>query len=107
MFGQGADRREAKNSLILITDGISNVQAGRTLPEARNAKMSDNIRVFTVGITEYINTAELEEISSEPSQYHSFQSADFQNLPVIEDALLTRLCENSPPPPIRKSCNDF
>ena len=44
---------------ILITDGLSNIDKPRTIPEARLAK-EDGVRIYSIGITDYADGAELE-----------------------------------------------
>ncbi len=95
-------RQGVARYFVLITDGISNIDKQETRPEAHMARLRDFVTVFTVGITQYADTQELTFIASEPTEYHRFLSPDFRNLALIEDSLLTRLCSDTPPPPIRK-----
>ena len=63
VFTQRGDRPNVPNIAILITDGESNIEEWKTIPNARKAK-NDGIIMLVVGITDDINRGELEGISS-------------------------------------------
>ncbi len=102
MLADAGPRRGVARYFVLITDGISNVERNQTILEAHHARVKDLVTIFVVGITQYVDMQELTSTASEPTEYHLFLSENFQNLPLIEDALLTRLCNDTSPPPIRK-----
>ena len=55
MFGSSnGDRPDAENIAFMITDGISNINARRTIPEAETAH-SKGIRVYAIGKFAMIN----------------------------------------------------
>ncbi len=102
MLANAVPRRGVARYFVLITDGISNVERNQTILEAHHARVMDLVTIFVVGITQYVDMQELTSTASEPTEYHLFLSENFRNLPLIEDALLTRLCNDTSPPPIRK-----
>ncbi|KAK2149374.1 hypothetical protein LSH36_456g04013 [Paralvinella palmiformis] len=98
MFKGDRDRPLVPNYGILITDGLSNKDQDKTLPYAQIARRSHNTKIFTIGLTQYANTDELQEIASDPVSYYSYISEDFQNLNVLLDSILTKMCPEAPPP---------
>ena len=67
---------------IVVTDGMSNVNSGQTIPEAENVR-GDGIIVFAVGIGRRINMAELNAMASSPnfvSLLRDFNVLEFQSL---------------------------
>ena len=58
-------RRGIRNVCILITDGASNEDEARTIPNAEAAKRRD-IEIVSVGITDRIDLEEIAAISSDP-----------------------------------------
>ena len=102
MFQSSWDRPHVQNYGVLITDGLSNKDASKTRPYAREARLNFNTKFFTIGITKYANEDELEEIASDPIAYYGFVSKDFQKLNVLLDQMLTRLCRETPPPRARE-----
>ena len=63
VFGRGGDRQNVPNIAIVITDGRSTEQVGRTLLEADLLKDTGAL-VIAVGITNEVNTTELRGIAS-------------------------------------------
>ncbi|CAE1248467.1 unnamed protein product [Acanthosepion pharaonis] len=75
---QNGDRPSVPNIAILLTDGVSNINAFRTVPEAENAR-ADNIHIYAVGIG-LADTTELSQIASPPISDNMFVVDDFQAL---------------------------
>lgn len=98
LFNSDMDRPLVPNYAILITDGLSNKDPDKTIPYARHARLTHNTKFFTVGLTSYANTDELQEIASDPVSYYSYISKDFRNLNVLLDSILTKMCPEAPPP---------
>ena len=46
---ENGDRPDVRNMAIIITDGVSNINSRRTIPEADLAK-EEGIHIYTVGI---------------------------------------------------------
>ena len=53
------DRDEIRDLTVLITDGLSNIDKHRTIPEARQAK-EEGVRIYSIGITQYADGDELQ-----------------------------------------------
>ena len=85
------DRPDVRNVIILITDGLSNNNENRTLPEAKLAREA-GIIIFVVGVTNLISEEELTGIASKPTQSHFFKTISIQNLNSIFDQLLRHVC---------------
>ena len=90
---QNGDRPEVANVAIVITDGQSTYDANLTIPYAESAH-SAGIQIFSVGITDEINEAELRAIASPPQQINQnyFTSVDFQSLSLIANAVADETC---------------
>ena len=82
--------------LILLTDGVSNIDQSRTVPEALAAK-NRGITIFAVGITNSVNQEEIRDISTNPQQLDSnyFLTADFNSLDGISETLIKSACRPS------------
>lgn len=59
------DRPDAKNVAIIITDGVSNIDAYRTISDAEAARAA-GVEIYVIGVTNQVNTAELQGMSSPP-----------------------------------------
>ena len=94
-------RDDVSNIVLLLTDGLSNVDSHLTLAEARITKDA-GIRLFTVGVTPQADSDELADIASDPVTYHRFLSPNFTQLNLMQDRLLSRLCTLKRPPPARE-----
>lgn len=90
--------------IVLVADGLSNVDSNDTLQEARIAKDVDGIQIFAIGLTQYGNIYELEDIVSEPTSYYYQSVQDFNHLTLIVNSILNKLICGSPPPP--QPCRD-
>lgn len=87
------DRPDADNIAIVITDGVSTENPGLAVPEAIEAR-NENIKIYTVGITDEIDRDELREMSSMPQleNQNYFISPDFQGLEAIGETLRDQAC---------------
>lgn len=72
------DRRPAPNVAMLITDGVSNLDSDRTIPEAV-ASHQAGIHIFVVGIG-LTETLELEQMASPPGRENLFLVRSFDEL---------------------------
>lgn len=84
------DREGVQNIGIVITDGISNINAQRTIPEAETARR-ENIHIFAIGIG-LTDTRELDAIASMPAVENSFAVQDFDELKGLEQRVFSALC---------------
>ena len=87
------DRKDAKNVAILITDGESS-NGAQTLRESKLAKQED-VRIFTVGITNQINETELKLVASTPTKDHFYNSTNFHQLNSLLTKLIKHVCRGS------------
>ena len=90
---QNGDRPSVPNIAILLTDGVSNINAFDTVPEAEKAR-ADNIHIYAVGIG-IADTTELSQICSPPISDNMFVVDDFQALSVLKDTILNQFCPGS------------
>jgi len=84
------DRPDVPNIGIVITDGVSNVNSRRTIPEAVNAKGA-GIHVYAIGIG-LTDTREVSAIASPPAADNMFNVQDFDELAGLEDRIFSSIC---------------
>ncbi|CAG2211146.1 unnamed protein product [Mytilus edulis] len=72
------DRPDVKNIAIIITDGVSNVNAETTIPEAEKAR-DVGIHIYAIGIG-LSNLTELHGIASVPAKDNSLDVQSFDEL---------------------------
>ena len=96
MFYRKGDRNDAPNVAIVITDGVSNINSRRTIPEAVTAR-DVGVHIYAVGIG-LRDTRELERIASEPASEHVFAVADFDKLPGLGRKIFTATCKGNENP---------
>ncbi|KAL5006010.1 hypothetical protein ScPMuIL_017168 [Solemya velum] len=87
---ENGDRPGAQNIAIVVTDGVSNIRASRTMPEAKLAKAS-GIHIYTVGIG-LADLRELDGIATPPVDKNRFSVRDFDGLPAIQEKLSSSIC---------------
>ncbi|KAJ8299398.1 hypothetical protein KUTeg_023458, partial [Tegillarca granosa] len=88
---KNGDRGDAPNIAILITDGVSNIDHQKTIPEAELVKRK-NIHIYTIGIG-LSNTREIEAISSVPASENVFTFKVFNELnQELQLQKLKRIC---------------
>lgn len=85
------DRPDVRNLIVLLTDGVGNVAPTRTIPEAEKCREA-GIHVLSVGIG-MENTAELEEIVSEPKNDNVFPVSDFGALNSVLAKVFEAVCD--------------
>jgi len=74
--------------VILVTDGYSNVNTGRTLPAAEELK-SIGATIYIIANGEAAQLSELTQIASSPDSQYVLQLGDTQS---VSQTLLDRLC---------------
>ena len=87
---QNGDRPGVPNIAIIITDGISNINSIKTIPEANTAKEED-IRIFAIGVGVEDGT-ELDSIASKPIEDNRISIKDFDELHWKMDVMYLSLC---------------
>lgn len=91
------DRSDADNVAIIITDGVSNIDSRRTVPEAEAAKFA-GIKIYAIGVGLF-ETTELKGIASVPLEEHLFLAEDFSELGVLTDTIFDSSCPQTTPKP--------
>ena len=74
--------------VILVTDGYSNVNTGRTVPAAEELK-SIGADIYSIANGEGSQLSELTQIASSPDSHYVLQLGDIQS---VSETLLDRLC---------------
>ncbi|CAC5417435.1 unnamed protein product [Mytilus coruscus] len=92
------DRPDAQNFLIIITDGVSNVKAENTIPEAQKAK-EEGVHVITIGVGSF-DSAELRAMASEPTDNNMYIIDDFNSFAGLKTNLVKATCRDE------SICND-
>ncbi|GAB1610759.1 hypothetical protein Ahia01_001362400 [Argonauta hians] len=91
---QNGDRADVPNIIILLTDGVSNINALQTIPEAE-AVRAQNIHIYAVGIG-LAETTELDQIASSPPSENSFTVQDFNELQGLKHQIFDSFCPGKP-----------
>ena len=84
------DRPGVPNVAIVITDGVSNINSRRTIPEAEQAR-AEGIHIYAIGIG-LTDTTELEGIASKPVDENLFSVKEFSELRNLRSKVFTALC---------------
>lgn len=113
VFVPGVMRPEVSHIAIVLTDGMSYNMA-KTKQEAIKVKQK-GISVFVIGIggNESVDTQELTDIASQPTQNYMFQIRNFDALNSIKAKLAYKACKQPPvttpaptPPPVLNDSGD-
>ncbi|CAG5124866.1 unnamed protein product, partial [Candidula unifasciata] len=88
---ENGDRRDVDNIAIVITDGISNINARRVLPEAEQAR-AVGIHIYAIGIG-LTDTRELDGIASKPLEKNRFTVSEFSELNNLKQNIFASICE--------------
>ena len=83
------DRPDVDNAAVLITDGVSNINSRRTIPEAEYAH-EQGILVIAIGIG-LTDTMELNSIASSPASEYAFAIQTFANLADIVEEVFNEI----------------
>ncbi|XP_016097605.1 collagen alpha-1(XII) chain-like [Sinocyclocheilus grahami] len=83
-------RRTVPKVLVVVTDGRSQDDVKKSAAKLQHAGFS----VFVVGVAD-VDTAELRNIGSKPSERHVFIVDDFDAFTKIQDNLITFICETA------------
>ena len=90
LFYRKGDRSDAPNVAIVITDGVSNINSRRTIPEAEESR-DVGIHIYAVGIG-LTDTRELNGIASEPASENAFAVNNFDQLSGLGEKIFTASC---------------
>ena len=94
MLTQSRGARVSENIpqiLILITDGVSNMYANETVPEAMAAHEA-GIHIYTIGVGLVGFTHEIDQIASPPSNVNRYVVKHFGELKSIEEKFVRQMC---------------
>ncbi|KAK0067182.1 collagen alpha-3(VI) chain-like isoform X4, partial [Biomphalaria pfeifferi] len=96
MFTAGnGDRSDVDNVAVVVTDGVSNINSRRTVPEAEQAR-AEGIHIYAIGIG-FTDTKELDGIASKPVDENRFAVQDFTELRDLRHKVFSALCSTSQP----------
>ncbi|XP_063412871.1 protein crumbs-like isoform X2 [Mytilus trossulus] len=87
------DRDGVPNVVLILIDGVSNVNSARTIPEAERAR-SEGIHIYAVGIG-LRGFRELNAIASRPASENSFNVQNFDELAALNDKVFRAFCSDS------------
>ena len=90
---QNGDRPDVENICIVVTDGVSNINARRTIPEAEQAR-GEGIHIYAIGIG-LSDTRELDGIASKPVEENRFAVQEFTELQDLRHKVFSALCKHS------------
>ena len=86
------DREGVDNIAIILTDGVSNINSRRTIPEAETAR-AENIHIYAIGIG-LTDTKELDGIASKPVDENRFAVQEFSELRDLRHHVFSSLCKS-------------
>ena len=87
---ENGDRPGVPNVCIVVTDGISNINSRRTIPDAEQAR-AKGIHIYAIGIG-LTDTTELDGIASKPVDENRFAVQEFEELRGLRDKVFSALC---------------
>lgn len=91
MFNEtNGDRPGVPNICIIMTDGVSNVNYPRTIPEAEIAKQK-GIHIYAIGIS-LKDFKEVNEIASDPASTNVFIVNTFDELEDLDERIFAATC---------------
>ena len=90
VFGRNGDRPNVQNIAVIITDGRSEPDPTRTIPEANNLKQS-GVTIIAVGIGNQVDRNELRGIATNPDR-DVIVAQNFVDLQRQLGSLLDRAC---------------
>ena len=88
---RNGDREDVENIAMVITDGVSNINSRRTIPEAELSR-NVGVHIYAIGIG-LTDTRELNAIASLPASDNSFAVNDFDELSGLEKRIFSAICE--------------
>lgn len=84
------DREDVPNIALVLTDGVSNINNLRTIPEAQEAQ-DYGIHIFTIGIG-LTDTEELITMATPPATHNSFSLKNFDELQDVRASVFSAIC---------------
>lgn len=87
---RNGDRPDVKNIAIIVTDGVSNINESRTIPEAMEAH-NDGIHIYAIGIG-LTDVRELNGMASLPAEDNTFNVQSFDELVRLDQKIFSSIC---------------
>ena len=84
------DRPNVPNIAVVITDGVSNINSRRTIPEAEAARKK-GIHIYTIGIG-LTDMREVNGIASRPASENAFAVQNFDELEGLDESIFESIC---------------
>ena len=91
--------QKQRKVVVVLTDGLSNYDIQDTLPEARQLKNQQNVEVYAIGLTKYIDEDELKGLASYPDTKYFLHLDDFTMFHYNVEVLAHHLCNLPDPAP--------
>ena len=86
------DRPDVDNICFLVTDGVSNINSRRTIPEGEEARNKGiHMYVIGIGLTDY---KEIDGIASRPVEENRFAVDEFSELDMLKEKVFAAFCGN-------------
>lgn len=86
------DRSGVRNVMIVVSDGLSNVNSYRTIPEA-DAARQNGIEIYSASIGPSVNDSEMEGIANKPATTHVVKVPTPADVKAGAAKLLDLLCQ--------------
>ena len=87
---RNGDRPNVENICVILTDGVSNINSRRTIPEAEAAR-AKGIHIYAIGIG-LKETKELDGIASRPVEENRFAVQEFSELDGLKQKVFEAFC---------------
>lgn len=84
------DRPDVPNICVIMTDGVSNINYRRTIPEAEAARQK-GIHIYAIGIA-LKDVEELNGIASQPASLNAFAVNTFDELEGLDEKIFESVC---------------
>ncbi|CAH1789907.1 unnamed protein product [Owenia fusiformis] len=85
------NRGDVLDVVIIITDGVDNVEEDRTAYEASLTRMLPS-RIFAIGVGPAIDIKELNALATDPNDFHLYDLSDYTMLDSIVEDLVLKTC---------------
>ncbi|KAH9490803.1 Collagen alpha-4(VI) chain [Bulinus truncatus] len=87
---ENGDRPGVDNVAVVVTDGVSNINSTRTVPEAEQAR-AEGIHIYAIGIG-LTDAKELDGIASKPVDENRFAVPDLTELRGLKQKVFSAQC---------------
>jgi Mg-chelatase subunit ChlD len=87
---RNGDRDGVPDICIILTDGVSNINSRKTIPQAVESRAA-GIHIYAIGIG-LRDTRELDGMASEPASENSFNVKSFDELSVLSEKIFEAFC---------------